>query len=180
MNILPVDKTIIDKFGPYTLSTGILLIVLGMAGILLPNVMSLSAAILVGWLLLIGGSLWAVHTYQSGSKNIMDWIKPVLLFGTGSLMLFYPLSGVATMGLLLAVYLLLDAMHSFALARAIYPAGGWGWIAFNGIVSALLAAMFLIGWPTTSLWLVGLFVGISLLFDGWALVTIGWALRRRK
>ncbi|MGB8410606.1 MAG: hypothetical protein WCE58_11955, partial [Gallionella sp.] len=29
-------------------------------------------------------------------------------------------------------------------------------------------------WPATSLWLVGLYVGISLLFDGWARVAIGW------
>ena len=48
---------------------------------------------------------------------------------------------------------------------------------FNGVISALLAILFLIGWPATSLWLVGLYVGISLVFDGWALITIGWMSR---
>lgn len=38
----------------------------------------------------------------------------------------------------------------------------------------------MIGWPSTSLWLVGLYIGISLFFDGWALVAIGWALRKAK
>ena len=174
------DKKIPDKFGPYTLITGILLIVLGAAGILLPGVMSLSTAVLVGWLLLVGGSLWAIHTYKYSPRNVMDWIKPVLLFIIGGLILFYPVPGVAVVGLLLAIYLLLDAMHSFALAQSIHPAKGWGWMAFNGVVSALMAALFLIGWPATSLWLVGLYVGISLLLDGWALVTIGWMLRKDK
>jgi uncharacterized membrane protein HdeD (DUF308 family) len=110
----------------------------------------------------------------------MDWLKPALLLITGGLVLFYPASGVAAVGLLLAIYLLLDAFGSFALAQSIHPAKGWGWMTFNGVISVLLATLFLIGWPATSLWLVGLYVGISLLFDGWALITIGWMLRQRK
>src|SRR5450759_5885572 len=64
MNILPIDKKVLDKFGPYTLITGILLIVLGTAGIILPGVMSLGTALFVAWLFLIGGILWAIHTYK--------------------------------------------------------------------------------------------------------------------
>jgi uncharacterized membrane protein HdeD (DUF308 family) len=178
MNILPIDKKVFDKFGPYTLITGILLVVLGTAGILMPGVMSLSTVIIVAWLLLAGGSLWALHTYKHSPKSVMDWIKPALLFIFGSMMLFYPVSGVGAVGLLLAVYLFLDAVHSFSLARSIYPDKGWGWMTFNGVVSAMLASLFLIGWPATSLWLVGIYVSISLMFDGWALVAIGWALRK--
>ena len=81
-------------------------------------------------------------------------------------------------GLLLAVYFLFDAMASFTLAQSVHPAKGWGWMTLNGVVSALLAVLLLVGWPTMSLWLVGIFVGISLLFDGAALVAIGWMLRK--
>jgi hypothetical protein len=49
---------------------------------------------------------------------------------------------------------------------------------FNGIIDVLLAGLFLFNWPESSLWMVGLFIGISLLFDGWALVMIGLALRK--
>jgi len=108
----------------------------------------------------------------------MDWIKPALLFIIGSLMLFYPQSGVAAVGLLLAVYLFLDAFGSFVLAQLIHPFSGWGWMVFNGIVSLLLALLFLIGWPDSSMWLVGLYISISLLFDGGALVAVGMAIRK--
>lgn len=177
---LPLDKKALDKFGPYTLTIGILMVLLGMAGIILPGVMSLGTAIFVAWLLLTGGVLWGIHTYQHNPAHVMDWLKPALLFITGGLMLIYPASGVAVVGLLLATYLLLDAYGSFALAQTIHPAKGWGWMTFNGVVSFLMALLFLIGWPSTSLWLVGLYVGISLLFDGWALVAIGWALRKAR
>ena len=178
MNPLPLDQKTLDKFGPYTLLTGILLIVLGVAGIVLPGVMAMGTVIFVAWLLLTGGALWAIHTYKHNPNHLMDWLKPSLLFIIGGLMLFYPASGIAAVGLLLAIYLLLDAYGSFALAQSIHPAKGWGWMTVNGVLSFLMAMMFLIGWPSSSLWLVGLYVGISLLFDGWALVAIGLAMRK--
>ncbi|HEX21814.1 MAG TPA: hypothetical protein ENH21_00105 [Chromatiales bacterium] len=178
MNILPIENDVFKKFGPYTLVTGILLIILGFIGIAFPVLMSLATSIFITWLLLIGGIFWAIHTYTYSRKSVMEWIKPTLLLVTGGLLLFYPTFGVETVGLLLAFYLLLDAFGSFTLARSIHPAKGWGWMTFNGVISALLATLFLIGWPGTSLWLVGLYVGISLLFDGWALVVIGWTLRK--
>lgn len=165
-------------FGRYTLITGILLAILGTVGILLPQVVSLGTSLLVAWLMIAGGLFWAYHTWQYNARSFMDWLKPVLLIISGGLMLLYPMSGVAAVGLLLAIYLFLDAFGSFAIASAIRPAPGWGWMIFNGIVSLALALLFLIGWPETSLWLVGLYVSISLVFDGWALIAIGWALRK--
>ncbi len=178
MSTLPIDEKILDKFGRYTSITGILLVVLGTVAIFLPGVVSLGTAIFAAWLLLIGGVFWGIHTYQYDSKSVMSWLKPILLFSTGFLMLLYPISGVAAVGLLLAIYLLLDTFGSFALAQLIRPARGWGWMALNGIISALLATLFLVGWPATSMWLVGLYVGISLLFDGWTLIAISWTLRK--
>ena len=173
-----LDETILGKFGPYTLVTAILLIILGTVAIFLPGVASLGTAIFAAWLLLAGGVFWAIHTFRYDAKSIMNWIKPILLVGVGLLMLVYPMSGVAAVAMLLAIYLFLDALGSFALARAIHPVKGWGWMAFNGAISFLLATLFLIGWPATSMWLVGLYVGISLLFDGWALLAISWSLRK--
>jgi len=180
MNVLPIEKEVLNRFGPYSLVTGILLILLGTAGIYLPGVMSLGTALFAAWLLLIGGLFWAIHTFRYDAKKLMSWLKPGLLVGTGVLLLFFPMTGVAAVGLLLAAYLFLDAFGSFALARAIHPTDGWGWMAFNGVVSFLLGTLFLIGWPVTSMWLVGLYVGISLLLDGLALAAIGWKLRKTQ
>jgi type IV secretory pathway VirJ component len=48
---------------------------------------------------------------------------------------------------------------------------------FNGIVSLVLAAVFIAGWPFTAAWLIGLFIGISLLFDGLSLLMLALAAR---
>jgi len=173
-----LDKEIVRSFGRYTFIVGGLLILLGAGGILLPNIMSLGMNILVAWLLLTGGAVWASHTYQYSPTSVMDWLKPLVLVITGVAMLFYPADGIAGVGLLLAVYLLVDAFSSFMLAQSVYPDKGWGLMSINGVASLFLAILFMIGWPETSYWLVGLYVAISLLFDGWALLFIGWNLRK--
>jgi membrane protein HdeD len=171
-----IDTKAIEKFGPYTLPIGILLIVLGALGILLPALIAFSTAIFVGWLMMIGGVLWAAHTYKHYPTHVMGWLKPVLLIITGSLMLFYPIGGVQVVGLLMAVYLLFDALGSFIIAQSVHPAKGWGWMVINGVMAIVLALLLLISWPVNSPWLVGLYVGINLLFDGMALVAISWSL----
>ena len=174
--MLNIEQSVFKKFGSYTLMVGVLLVVLGFVGIAFPVFISLATSLFVAWLLIIGGIFWAIHIYAYSPRSFTDWLKPALLLVTGGLLLFYPAFGVETVALLMVFYLLLSAFGSFNLARFTYPAKIWGWMAFSGVVSLLLAALFLIGWPTTSLWLVGLYIGISLLFDGWTLVAIGWVI----
>ncbi len=176
MQKIDLKNEVVKRFGSYSLFIGILLALLGAVGILLPEMMSLGTEVLLAWLLLLGGLFWAMHTFKYSRRSIMDWLKPILLIASGVLMVVYPLSGVASVGLLLAIYLLMDSFSSFVLAQSIHPDKGWGWMAFNGVMSALLAGLFLVGWPATSMWLVGLYVGISLFFDGTALIFVGWML----
>lgn len=166
------------SFGPYTLTAGILLFILGIIGLVVPRAMSLATSLFLAWLLLIGGALWSYHTWNSFRSSFIDWLKPALLLISGALMLFYPASGVAAIGMLLAFYLLLDSFSSFAMASELRPLPGWGWMIFNAIITLSLALLFLIGWPATSIYLVGIYIAISLIFDGAVLIAIGWAMRK--
>ena len=169
-----LDILKMPNFGRYSLIAGILLILLGTAGIFLPQLMSLEASLLIASLLLFGAVFWLIHSFQARSKEWTEWLKPILLLVTGGLMVFYPMTGIATIGLLMAVYLLIDAYGSFMMFYSIKHKKGRGWMIFNGAVSFLLAILFLVGWPATSIWLVGLYISISLFFDGWALLSIAW------
>ncbi len=162
------------RFGRYSIIVGFLLILLGSVGIVLPKLMSLETSLFIASLFLVGGIFWLSHSFKYSRKDWADWLKPVLLLVTGGFMMFYPMSGIAAIGLLLAVYLLLDAFGSFSFASSMGSVPGSGWMMFNGVLSLILAMMFLIGWPATSMFLVGLYVAISLFFDGVVLVYIGW------
>lgn len=174
MSFMSMNQEVLKKFGKYSMVTGFLLIIVGVTGAVVPQMMSVETAIFIAFLMLVGGSFWALHTFQYARNSVMDWLKPILLIIVGGMVLFSPEQGVAALGLFLSFYLMMDAFGSFSIAQAHYPAKGWGWMFTNGIMSVLLSILFLIGWPQTSLWLVGLFVAISLFFDGLALVIIGW------
>ncbi len=178
----PIEKTALKEqlqhFGPHTLAVGVVLIVLGTAGIVLPWLMSIMTAGFVGGMLIAGGLIWAYHTFKNEQRVFTDWLKADVLLLAGGLLLLFPVPGVASLALLISFYLAMDAYASFELAYKRHPAKGWGWMAFNGLVDATLVVLFLVGWPGTSLVLVGIFVGISLVFDGWALIFIGWAARK--
>ncbi len=167
------DHEFAGKFRKFSLITGILLMLIGFTGAIAPQIMSLVVSAFVGWLLLLGGVLTGYTAFLGKGRSMIAFLKPVLLFITGAMFLFFPLAGLAALALLLTVYLLMDAFGGFGLAYDIYPMRGWGWMAFNGVTSLILAIVLFLGWPLTSPLMIGLLVGISLFFDGLALLVLG-------
>jgi len=157
--------------------TSIVLLLAGIAGIALPQFMSLAVALFAGWLMILAGGIAFYITWHGFRDRWVVWLKPFALITVGLLILLHPLAGTAALGLILAVYFLLDGFAGVGSARELRPRRGWGWLMFNGIVSLVLAAVFIVGWPFTSAWLIGLFIGISLFFDGLSLLMLGLAAR---
>jgi uncharacterized membrane protein HdeD (DUF308 family) len=171
------DINTMVRFGPRSLWVGILLIIAGICGVALPAVMSAVTVAFVAGLILIAGAIWGWHSMQHAT-GWSDWLKPILLLVVGGLMIYQPWTGIASIALLIVAYLALDAIASFSLARGGNGKHNHSWMILNGVVDILLVILFLWGWPESSLWMVGMFIGISLVFDGWALVMIGWSLRQ--
>ncbi len=171
-----VSSDFIKQFRRYSIVSGILLIIAGILGILLPQLMSLTVSIFIGWLFIFSGLISGYHVIRSYRKNWVAWFKPVLLLVLGILFLLFPTASIAALGLLLVVYFLLDTFAGFAAAHELKGHKGRIWMILNAILSLILAIIFLIGWPISSIWLVGLFVGISLLMDGIVLLTLGLAI----
>ncbi len=53
----------------------------------------------------------------------------------------------------------------------------WGWALLNGGITLLLGIIIHRQLPEAALWVIGLFIGIELLFNGWAWVMLGLGLR---
>jgi len=53
----------------------------------------------------------------------------------------------------------------------------WGWHALNGVITLLLGILILAQWPVSGLWVIGLFVGIELIFYGGAWIVLALSLR---
>ena len=161
-----------DRLRKNTKITAIVLIIIGVLGILLPQVLSITLSLLIALLLIMAGVVAGVVTRMTYQGERLAWLKPFLLISLGLLLLVYPAAGAAALGLLLIIYFLLDAFAGIMFALSLKPLPGWGWTMADGIFSLVLALIFIAGWPFSSTWLVGLLVGISLMLDGIALLML--------
>ena len=156
---------------------GVLMLVIGVLGVVVPQVLSFTLSLLVGALLVAAGLVSLYLTWYGYQRSLLAWFKPVILLVIGLLIAFHPTAGAAAIGLVLILYFLLSAFAGISVALALRPLPGWGWMLFSGLVSLVLAVVFIAGWPFGARWLVGLFVGINLIFDGISLLMLGLAAR---
>jgi len=169
----PLDESIFSKISKHAKTAGVIFMILGLVGIIFPTIMTMATVAFVSWLMLFAGISAAYFTWVSDKSDWLGWLKSILLVGASLFMLLYPMSGVGTVGLLLSIYFFMDAFAGFGLSSTQYPnKGWWAWL-INALLSLALGVLFLINWPFSSLYLVGIYVGISLLFDGIALFSTG-------
>ena len=167
------DKALLENFSKYSTIYGIVFILIGLVGIIYPVVISLASALFYGWLLLFGGLVIGMHTWQTNRKDWMGWLKTFMFLLVGALVLINPVAGVAALGMLLAMYFFMDGFVSFSLAFELRPKSMWWLSLINAVISLFLGLYVVISWPISSLFLVGFFVGISLFFDGVLLLGLG-------
>jgi uncharacterized membrane protein HdeD (DUF308 family) len=175
-----MDAEILKPKWGWMLTLGILNILLGTLAIVMPWVATLAIQILLGWILIIGGALYVIHSFFTGQwgKFFLQFLIGLLYLGVGYIFLADPLKGLFTLTFLLIAYLIAEGVFRIIWALQIKPLPTWGWSLFGGIVTLLLAALIWKGWPSTAVWAIGLLVGINILFNGWAMVMLALAARK--
>src|ERR1700683_1606178 len=155
---------------------GIVLVILGIMAIMLPQIASVAVAILIGWRPLIGGVIGLISTFRMRGAPAVGWslLSAVLGIVTGILLLWWPLTGVVSLTLVLSVFFVIEGVASimFALEHKRELSGRWGWMLLSGIIDLILASVIFLGLPGTAAWAIGLLVGINMVFGGWALVAM--------
>ena len=166
----------------WLLALGILMIILGVFAIGTPVVATIAFQVMLGWLLVIGGIAEAIHAFmaQNWRGFLFELLSAILYVVVGGLLLFNPLLGAAALTLLLAVFLVVEGIFKIVMALRVRDHRGWGWLLASGILSLILGAMIWAQWPASGLWVIGLLVGIQLLFTGWSLVMLALAARAHR
>ncbi len=170
-----IDPETLKKFRVWFKVYGVVLIILGIASILLPGIASLAASIMVGWLLVAGGVFGLVSAFSAGAKAPGFWwnlLTAALYLIAGIILLVNPIAAVLTLTIVLAAYLLatgaMKVVMAFHYKNAIPKA--WLWVLFSALVDIVLGVIIVAGLPGTAIWVIGLMVGINLLFTGVALL----------
>lgn len=172
------DLTALRGNGLWFVLLGVALIILGIVALWALWVASLATALAIGALLLAGGAAEVVGAFwcRGWSGFFLHLLSGVLSLVVGGLFLRAPVDAVLALTLLLACLLMVGGIFKIVAALG-YRFGAWGWPLLSGVIDLILGILIWLEWPASALWVIGLFVGISLIFRGFNWVGLGLALR---
>jgi uncharacterized membrane protein HdeD (DUF308 family) len=157
---------------------GVALIILGVIALGALWITTLATALVIGALLVVSGIAETIGAFWSRgwSGFFLHLLSGVLSIVVGLLFLRAPVDAVLALTLLLACLLMVGGIFKIVAALS-YRFGAWGWPLVSGIIDLILGVLICLEWPASALWVIGLFVGISLIFRGFNWIGVGMALR---
>lgn len=171
--------TDIQQHRGWFLAIGVLILLLGIAAIIFPFTASLAVTAGLGIVLAISGVVQLAHAF--GVRRLRGFffflISALLSLMAGILLLIFPVSGMLSLTLVVGSFLLIGGILKIFLALRIRPGVSWSWLLFAGGLALVLGTLILLQWPAISSWVLGLMVGVDLLFSGWWLLMLGAANR---
>jgi uncharacterized membrane protein HdeD (DUF308 family) len=164
----------------WTIAVGIGLIVAGVVALRAPKAGAVVATLMFGWVAIGAGILEGIEAWSTRKERGAFWrfALSAAYLAVGIYSFARPTK--TTMALALAFGLVLVARGIFlaAMSYELRSTHSWGWVLFDGIVSALFGALVLARWPNRSVMLLGVFVGVSLLMNGLDHLMVAGEVRR--
>lgn len=176
----PHELEALRKSWPWLFAMGIAMVVLGTIGISWACLatITVTATWLFGFLLLAGGITEIIHSFWAGrwSGMLLHLLVGILYTVVGFMIIDQPEQSAIDLTLVIALFLIVGGIFRivFALSERFV---GWGWVLMNGVVSLLLGMLIYKQWPASGLWVIGLFIGIELILNGWAWVMLSLGVR---
>jgi uncharacterized membrane protein HdeD (DUF308 family) len=159
---------------------GLVSVLLGFAAISSRFIVTTTFAFMIvfGVLLLIAGFAELFHALMV--RNWRGFALHLLAAGLylmlGLFTLEHPGKAAAALTLLLAAAFFVGGLLRLVFALAT-RAPAWPWVLLHGAVDLILGVLILSDWRESSEWVIGLFVGIDLIFHGWAWVILALNVR---
>jgi uncharacterized membrane protein HdeD (DUF308 family) len=172
----------LKKYWGWFVGLGISLIILGAIAIGSSVLTTFISIVLLGWLLIIAGifetiqSFWQLRNWSGFLWGLLIGILHLVL---GIIIVANPIASAQALTLLIAFFLIFGGVLRISTAISM-RIQHWGWLLFNGIIVLLLGILVWVHWPYSGLWIIGLFVGIEILLNGWWLLVFGLAAKGEK
>lgn len=153
-------------------------IVLGFACMAWPTVATIALEQLIAWLLVFSGISGLIfwRGFGGGRIGLAGFAMAGLVLVLGLILLFQPIAGARTLTMILAVVFLVEGLLGITFALALRgQSAGWVWTLLSALSTLVLAVLIIMGWPSTSVWVIGVLFGLNLLTTGAALLALGYS-----
>jgi len=172
--------TIAKQSVGWSIALSVLMILAGVLAIIIPPAAGITVTLFVGWLLIFSGVAHFVFGWhvRTAGGFVLELLLGILYVLVGVYLLFNPVAGLASLTLALAIYLFAEGILEFVLSFRLRPMPGWAWLLFDGVITLILAVMIWRTWPSSTLWVIGTLVGVSMLFSGVSRLVLSIGARR--
>jgi uncharacterized membrane protein HdeD (DUF308 family) len=143
-------------------------------------VATVASVLIVGVAMIVAGIAEVINAFQvkSWGKFLLWALLGVLYIIAGFVTFENPLLAAALLTLVLGASLVASGIMRIILAFSMKRETPWIWVALSGMITLLLGLLILAHWPINSVYILGLFLGIDLIFAGAGWIGIGLGLRR--
>ncbi|KTD52371.1 acid-resistance membrane protein [Legionella rubrilucens] len=164
----------------WLLALGILFVLLGVIGLGMVVGLTLASVLLIGILLIIGGVIQVVDSFKCRGWKAFIWHFLIALFYifAGGLMIYDPVLASVMITAMIAWLLIIIGIARCIMAFSIRESTGWYWLLLAGIAALILGILILVQWPMSGFWVIGLFIAIEMLINGWSYIFLALAMRR--
>src|SRR6266404_1761511 len=171
--------TIVKKSVGWSIGLSVLMILAGFLAIAVPQAAGIAVNLLVAWLVVFSGAAHLVFAWHTRTTGGILWelLLGILYICVGAYLLLRPVAGLASLTLALAIYLFAEGVLELILSFRLRPMPGSRWLLFDGIITLILAVMIWRTWPSSTEWVIGTLVGISMLFSGISRLMLSLAAR---
>jgi uncharacterized membrane protein HdeD (DUF308 family) len=164
----------IAEYWVWYLFLGIVLVLGGCAAIAFPHLSTIAAKIALGWIFLVSGVVTIVHAFSAGEWRgfFLNLLIGILYVAAGAYLAFLPLTGILTLTVLVAALFVADGVLEVIMAFRIRSHRGWVWVLFSGLVAVAAGVLIALQLPSSATWVLGVLVGIKLIFAGWSFIAL--------
>jgi uncharacterized membrane protein HdeD (DUF308 family) len=168
----------IAHYWGWFLALGICVVILGIAAIVRSMVATVASMLFFGWLLVLAAGIEIAQAVLVGHwAGFFQHLLAAILFGiVGLLLVMRPLKSAEVLTLFIGLFFLVGGLFQIIAPIAV-ALPGWGWQVADGLITLLLGVLVLAEWPASGLWVIGLFIGIDLIFYGGAWIALALGLR---
>lgn len=157
---------------------GIAMILIGAWALYASTFATLITVVAIGFIIFLSGCVQFLDTitFWRGKWGgfTVHLILAFLYLAVGLMLMNNPVSGSVSITLLLGVFYIIAGIFRLMFSSSL-RLPRWGWAFSNGILSLILGILILSSWPDSSIFIIGLFVGIDLIFSGCSYLVTGIA-----
>jgi uncharacterized membrane protein HdeD (DUF308 family) len=159
---------------------GILLIITGVLATGWPFFTAVAVSRIIAWLIVFAGVYHIIYAFHAKTVGSLVWdiLVGLAYLAVGIYAIAHPLIAVSSLTVLLAGLFFVEGVLDIIGYFQMRHRRGAGWILLDGIVTAFVGALIWPHWPSSSLWALGTFVGVSMIVSGVARVMMSLASRR--